>query len=139
MNSKKPTEKLASIIEACVDDLLNASDKEIDSLYAERYPSNDITDVKIVLQNAIIQQRKAKFNEIRSNLDQSTFERIALTVRSLSKERINSILSKFLDQSPDKSLGLAFRNESMQSDEDRETLLADLVLKGLVKLDNETH
>lgn len=139
MSNKKPTEKLASIIEACVDDLLNASDKEIDSLYAEKYPSNDIIDIKILVQNAILLQRKAKFNEIRSTLDQSTFERLTITVRSLSKDRINAILSKFFDQNPDKSFGYAFRNEGMQSDEDRETLLADLALKGLVKLDNETH
>lgn len=139
MNRQKSTDKLASIIEASVDDLLNASDKEIDEIYAEQYPSNDITDIKILAQKAILLQRKVKFQTIRSTLDQSTFEKITHTIRSLSKERIDSILSTFLDQSPDRSLGLAFRNESVQSDEDRATLLVDLALKGLVKLDTEIN
>lgn len=139
MKSQRSTDKLASIIEACVDDLLNASDKEIDSLYAEQYPSNDITNTKLLAQKAILLQRKFKFQTIRSTLDQSTIEKISHTVRNFSKERIDSILSTFLDQSPDRSLGLAFRNESVQSDEDRATLLVDLALKGFVNLDTEIN
>lgn len=136
MDNRNTFGKLPLLINECIDEIISASDEEINTIFDEQHTPTDLEKIKLSIQSALTKHRKAQFRSAKPMMPEERISSIHEKVFSLTSQHIETLLAGFFSNPSNSNIGIAFRNERTQSPHDRATLLEDLILKGLIKLDS---
>lgn len=135
---KKRRETLGRLVDVLVEDLLDASDEEIISEFAETHgdPAKNSVDMRALFEKSVL---KANKDHLRAAKVAVAASRAAPTSKFVSmanaRERLGQVLASC---PPDTKLTLAARNENELSDADVLGMLQDLEELGIITPDDES-